>query len=188
MFGNLTTNVNPVTGIRYGVASGNNYPDLVDHIMQNGNDLSYDYAVKEIKASFENVNPDDDLATITEDIEGILEDLPCYPKPDVDELVLEVVSPNSDDTQVDRLYDLICDNLQYESDSDNASYELEENGCKYGLNTLGGAFLIWVYESSRIVNVASLCSPCVPNAGDTDSGLTDQDSGYECYGIPADWE
>jgi hypothetical protein len=46
-----TTNINPATGIRYGVASGNNYPDLVGHIMQNGNDLAYDYFVSEIKAS-----------------------------------------------------------------------------------------------------------------------------------------
>jgi hypothetical protein len=186
-FGNLTTNVNPDTDIRYGVAQGNNYPDLVDHIMQNGDDLAYNYFVSEIKASFENVNPDDDLATITEDIEGILEDLPCYPKPDVDELVLEVVSPNSDESLGDRLYDLICDNLQYENDSDNASYELEENGCKYAISSLGGSLLIWIYESTNIVYVSSLCSPCVPNAGDLDSGLTDQDSGYQCYGIPSEW-
>ena len=121
-----TVNCNPTTQIRYGVAQGNNYPDLVDHIMQNGNDLAYDYFVSEIKANFENVNPDDDLATITEDIQGIVEDLSIYPRldsDDIDELVLEVVSPNSDDSQGDRLYDLISDNLQYENDSDNLSYE-----------------------------------------------------------------
>jgi hypothetical protein len=86
----------------------------------------------------------------------------------------------------DELWDLICNNVEYEHDSDNCSYELDENGCKYGLSSLGGGILVWVYESTNIVKVNSLCSPCVPNAGDLDSGL--DDSGYECYGIPDSWE
>jgi hypothetical protein len=189
-FGNLTTNVNPTTNIRYGVASHHSYNDLVDHIMQNGNDLAYDYFVSEIKASFETfvdqTSHDGDRAFIQSEIESVTKDLPIYPKLDQDDyatMVDEVLDPTSEDSLGDRLYDLISDNLQYENYSDNLSYELEENGCKYGLSS----DLIWVYESTKIVYVRSLCSPCVPNAGDLDSGLTTQDLGYECYGIPDNW-
>lgn len=191
-FGNLSTNVNPETNIRYGVAQGNNFPDLVDHIMQNGNDLAYDYFVSEIKSSFNGyVVAEDDREDIKAAIESIVKDLPLYPdldNDDIEDMINEVLEPSSDESLGDRLYDLICDNLQYENDSDSSSYELEEGDCKYALSSLGGAYLIWVYQSPNIVYVRSLCSPCVPNAGDLDSGLTDSDNGYECYGIPEDWQ
>ena len=56
-------------------------------------------------------------------------------------------------------------------------------GVRYEISWLGGAPLLWVFESP-IISKARLCSPCVPNAGDLNS--LDPD-GYECYGIPADW-
>lgn len=189
-----SVNVNPVTGMRYGVASGNNYPDLVDHIMQNGRDLAYEYFVSEIKASFESyvdqTSHDNDRVFIQSEIESVLNDINLWSKLDQDDLdamVTAVLEPSSNESLGERLYSLIEDNLQYENYSDNASYELEENGCKYGLSSLGGAILIWVYESPSVVYVNSLCSPCVPNGGDLDSGLTDQGSGYQCYGIPENW-
>ena len=189
-----TVNVNPVTGIRYGVASGNNYPDLVDHIMQNGRDLAYEYFVSEIKSSFESyvdqTSHDNDRVFIQSEIESVLDDISLWPKldqDDLDNMVTEVLEPSGDESLGERLYSLIEGNIQYESDSDSASYELEENECKYGLSSLGGAILIWVYESPSVVYVNSLCSPCVPNGGDIDSGLTDQDNGYQCYGTPDQW-
>ena len=59
----------------------------------------------------------------------------------------------------------------------------ECDGVSYGISWLGGAPLLWVFESP-IISKARLCSPCVPNAGDLNS--LDED-GYECYGIPDDW-
>jgi len=69
-----------------------------------------------------------------------------------------------------------------------------DNECEYGyvdsdgnqflLGYLGGSPLIWCIKTNTIVYVKSLCSPCVPNAGDLDSGLTDEHNGYACYGVP----
>lgn len=194
MLGNVSSNINPETQIRYGVASGDNYPDLLQHIQQNGNDLAYDYAVNEIKASLrmlDSESSEDEIKAVLDDIYG--HDLESY----IPE-ILDILSAPSNTISVDgiiedypiqdELWDLICDDVYYESDSDSMSYELEENGAKYAISSLGGAPLIWVYQSPRIVYVSNLCSPCVPNAGDLDSGLTDSESGYECYGIPTDWE
>jgi hypothetical protein len=188
-----TSNVNPETNIRYGVASGNNYPDLLDHIIQNGNDLAYDYAVKEVKdslAMLDNESSETEIKAVLDDIYGY--DLESYIPEILDILsapsnVISIDGIIEDYPIEDELWDLICDDVYYESDSDSMSYELEKNGCKYAVSSLGGATLIWVYESTKIVYVRSLCSPCVPNAGDLDSGLTTQDLGYECYGIPDNW-
>ena len=56
-------------------------------------------------------------------------------------------------------------------------------GVRYEISWLGGAPLLWVFESP-VISKARLCSPCCPNAGDLNSL---DDDGYECYGIPADW-
>ena len=56
-------------------------------------------------------------------------------------------------------------------------------GVRYEISWLGGAPLLWVFESP-VISKAKLCSPCCPNAGDLNNL---DDDGYECYGIPADW-
>jgi hypothetical protein len=189
-----TVNVNPETQIRYGVAQGNNHPYLLDHIMQNGNDLAYDYFVSEIKSSLrmlDNESNEADIKAVLDDIYG--HDLESFIPEILDILtapsnVISIDGAIEDYPLQDELWDLISDDVEYESDSDSMSYELDEDGCKYAVSSLGGAALIWVYQSTNIVYVESLCSPCVPNAGDLDSGLTDEDNGYQCYGIPTEWE
>jgi len=57
------------------------------------------------------------------------------------------------------------------------------DGVKGQTTWLGGALLVWVFESPNIVK-ADLCSPCVPNCGNLDSFNSD---GYECYNVPDDW-
>lgn len=73
----------------------------------------------------------------------------------------------------------------YESDESEYSYE-DREGNKFLMSYLGGAPLIWCIKTSRIVKVHSLCSPCVPNAGDLSSG--EDENGYECYGIPDQYQ
>ena len=69
---------------------------------------------------------------------------------------------------------------QYESDED--TYELETlDGLKLGMSTLGGAYLVWVFESPHTAE-HGLCSPCCPNAGDLDSV-----GDFTCYTLPPDW-
>jgi hypothetical protein len=64
---------------------------------------------------------------------------------------------------------------------------------EYQVTWLGGAPLVWVLKGP-IGSVNRLCSPCVPNAGDLDSGFIGGDQvpppdfkGYECYVVPPNW-
>ena len=139
-------NINPETGIRYGVVSGNNIPELLDHIQTNGRNLTYEAALEEFKAERSNNHCDDD---------------------------------DNDDDDDEFFFDFYSDDIE--------EYLLEDEDSKLLLSGLGGAPLIWIMKSPNIVYVQSLCSPCVPNAADLDSGLTTEDEGYECYGLPDEW-
>lgn len=72
----------------------------------------------------------------------------------------------------------------YEHRGDEDSFEGVCEGIKYGLSTLGGAYLLWVYESP-LTSTFRLCSPCVPNACNGDQP---DPAGYEGYDIPQDWK
>ena len=77
-----------------------------------------------------------------------------------------------------------CDS--YEGDEE--CYELEyKDGMKLGLSYLGGAPLVWVFESDYVVN-APACSPCVPGAGDLDSRGASSGGSVRCYGLPPEWK
>jgi len=62
-------------------------------------------------------------------------------------------------------------------------YSLEIDGLSLGLVYLGGAPLVYVFRSPHIAQ-ASVCSPCVPSAGDLDSQHA---GGIDCYTLPPDW-
>ena len=83
--------------------------------------------------------------------------------------------PDASDEEIDRFGE------EYECDEE--CYSLETDGMKLGLSYLGGAPLVWVYESPHTTR-ARECSPCVPRAGDLDNRSED---GVECYALPADW-
>ena len=84
-------------------------------------------------------------------------------------------NPNATDEEIDEFND------SYYSDED--SYSLETEKMKLGLAYLGGAPLVWVFQSPHTTNVRP-CSPCVPGAGDLDSPDPD---GMECYTLPKEW-
>ncbi len=56
-------------------------------------------------------------------------------------------------------------------------------GVSYGIGWLGGAQLLWIFQSPHIGKY-DLCSPCVPNAGNLDSP---NPQGFDCYDVPLDW-
>lgn len=66
---------------------------------------------------------------------------------------------------------------------DEPVHEFEIDGVKGQTAWLGGALLVWVFESPHLTK-AWLCSACVPNCGDLDS--LDED-GEECYDVPPEW-
>jgi hypothetical protein len=64
-------------------------------------------------------------------------------------------------------------------------YEFEIDGVKGRTTWLGGALLVWIFESPFQTH-AQLCSPCVPNCGDLDNLMSDE-GGYPCYDVLPDW-
>jgi hypothetical protein len=184
-----TTNTNVATGIRYGVIQGNSVPDLLDDIFTNGDSLTYAAwkrdTIKQIAALLE------DEEMTAGDLAEHFHECGAYVGHGKDrdtreaESALEEISDGADATEIATA---VVDNLQW----DNANFEEEEyeytdrNGAEYLLSYLGGAPLIWVIKSPHIVYARSLCSPCVPNAADLDSGLTTEEEGYQCYGLSPD--
>ena len=130
------TNVNPETGIRYGVVSMNTLASWVfDEFFHHGTNDSYEAALKEFK----------------------------------DE------NPDATDEDIDTFND------EYYGEEEN--YSLDKDGLKLGLSYLGGAPLVWVFQSPHTTR-ARMCSPCVPNAGDLNNRESD---GVECYTLPDEW-
>ena len=178
----MSANINEKTGIAYGVVQGNNAPTLLETIFDNGNDDSYDAAKKEkineILALLEGGDEDSLAHFINEHAH----------KDKVESLAAakEFLSEQGDETPSEDDAEAIFDSLNigehWESDENNYSYD-DGKGNKFIMTYLGGAPLIYCIETTCIVQVKSLCSPCVPNAGDLDSGLVES-GGYECYGIP----
>lgn len=193
-FGNPTANINPETGIRYGVTAAQNHPWLYEEIIQSGESLSYKNWKDEILNGLSMIDDVDlsDPEEVESAIQSAIEDyVPSYwLKRHIKGAVEAAMNTNVEGSASSKAYDYLETDIgeAFESYGGEEEYELEKDGAVYFLGYLGGAPLIWVNQSDRIVHVQLLCSPCVPNAGDLDSGLTAEDEGYECYGIPKEWE
>lgn len=53
------------------------------------------------------------------------------------------------------------------------------------VSDLGGAHIVFITSSPQ-TRCVSPCSPCIPNAGDLDSGDVAPSDGVECYALPVD--
>lgn len=80
--------------------------------------------------------------------------------------------------------DLAIEKMTEAWEDDEPVYEFQIDGVRGQTTWLGGALLVWVFESPHIVR-HSLCSPCVPNCGDLDS--PEDAEGYICYDVPPAW-
>lgn len=193
----MTSNVNPTTGVRYGVTNAQNYQGLYDHIVDNGLDLNWVAYEKEWKQK---------IASLAEDLQLSWDDPKEVDREAIEstyrwlhhrmtDLIVDEVrnffEGHLEGDLADILWDAIEQDISENYQCEDQSYELLEHEgtdeeCHYMLSSLGGAPLLFVCKSPVITKVRSLCSPCVPGAGDLDSGY-DED-GYECYGVPEEWE
>ena len=111
----------------------------------------------------------------------------------------------SEDEAIEELWREIgfeADDLEFDDDTDREAWvesefekraegiQIEEptiegecDGVKYMISWLGGAPLLWCFESP-VTGTFDLCAPCVPNACNLNSPNPD---GYEGYTVPADW-
>lgn len=157
----MTTNINEETGIRYGVIDARDCMELYDEICSSGDNLTYE----QFKT--------DTIANLQSALESALDIRSSKSSK------LKDISENLFDTLNDEEF------FFYEEDCDSYRYT-DSSGNTFLLQYLGGAPLIWCIKTNAVVYVNRLCSPCIPNAGDLNSGLCDADSGYQCYGIPED--
>lgn len=146
-------NINLETGIRFGVTPGNKAYDLMEKIIQHGEDLELEFYRKDILKNL----MDSFLKNGTSEVAA-------------KELAKEAL------TKLDGNMSL--------TDEPNFSY-MDKKGNEFQLGYLVGSPIIWCIKTSLIVKVKSLCSPYVPNAGDLDSGFSDD--GYPCYGVPDEY-
>lgn len=158
----MITNVDPDTGIRYGVISGNSLDsNLLCELQDSGDNDSYiawraDKA-NEIKREIEN---------------GV------YGEIDPDEV----------ESEVDRLLEAASES--YESNEDN--YSGEKDGVKYQISWLGGAPLVWALGGliGCANRLCSPCVPGAADLdGGYEVGekLLEGGAGFMCYVVPRDW-
>ena len=175
------TNTNPETGIRYGCLYLNSLDsDLANDLWMNAENLSEAEAYAELKSEIErdaeNIEDEVRIAIAERDYAMLSND--SYMEDEVEAAYNRLGYDDRDD-YIDTRLELESERIQIEEPTLAGICE----GVRYEISWLGGAPLLWVFESP-VISKARLCSPCCPNAGDLDSL---DDDGYECYGIPADW-
>ena len=178
----MLTNRNPETLVRYTVFALNNLnPDVADELWYGpqATNLSEIEFEKEVRAEVEA----DAEAIVEEVMIGIAET-------DYANLNNETFVEATIDAAFARLgYDCKEDYIEYRVESEMENAQVEEptiegeyEGVQYGISFLGGAPMLWVFQSP-FIGKFNLCSPCCPGA--TDGGSEGE---YEGYDIPADWK
>ena len=177
-------NTNPETGVPYGTIYMNSLDsDTANELWYTyGKDLSYAKALEELKSDLEreaeNIEDESRIAVMERyeklsdrEYEAILEN-------EVECAYLRL-GYGDREAFVEGEMDCRGQNIYI----DEPTIEGECEGVKYHISWLGGAPLLWVFESPY-TGLYRRCSPCVPGAGDLNS--PDED-GSLCYDVPPDW-
>lgn len=184
------SNINTETGIRFGVIAGNSLdPDLLDELLHGpgATDLSYQEAYEEAKKDAEH---EFDAAVGEAEIAANEVD-PNMPEEDFQSFIdkeIEATLGTISRAQyvIDKLEEF-SDICQIDEPTIEGTYEC----VKYRISWLGGAPLLWVLEGP-VGYCNQLCSPCVPGAGDLDSGFATGEvpndcTVHTCYVLPQGW-
>ena len=157
----LTANINPTTGVRYGVISGNTLDqDVLCALHDKAYEINIASARAEVITEFANSKDFD------------------YPKDTTADDLYDLLMDEFGDE-----FDAAIQQFDDFGECPEVSAEFVYDGVSVVFSWLGGAPIIFVTESPYKIN-ADLCSPCVPNAGNLDSKNID---GYECYDVPESW-
>lgn len=181
-------NVNTATNVRYGVIDARNVMGLYDDIITQGDSLAYaawkDSTVAQVAHCLL-------LPTSAETLKNLLQSLGAC-RHGIDIICADAIEAMSDAPDEQARLE-IAGNVINQCEWDNLNFEEEdfiytdENGNDFQLGYLGGAPIIWCIKTDKIVYCKSLCSPCIPNGGDLNSGLTTESAGHACYGVPDEY-
>lgn len=153
----LTTNINPETGVHYGVvALAYLDADVADNLMfgSQATDLSFKQWEEDMKATYEDWRQEA-MENLPDALEGYIEIESS-----------ETWAPSADN---------------YIQDEPLISGVLD--GVNYQVFWLGGAPHIMVFDSPH-QTLCYPCSPCVPNAGDL---TKENEGTITAYTVPSDW-
>lgn len=190
----MTSNCNTTTGIRFGYISGNSLDPATVEILMYGDqakDVSYANAYAEAKAEAET-----SWASIVEEagIAASEVDAGMNDKDRESFIAKWIEEHHTGCADMEEFVDIELQAFSDQSQIDEPYIEGDFEGVKYGTSWLGGALNFFIFEGP-VGYVERLCSPCVPNAGDLDSGFllrdefNDEQHGTdnECYVVPRDW-
>jgi hypothetical protein len=154
----MTANTNPKTGVRFGYIHADAlHPEVVDALLYGSQAKNLSYEQAREEHMARARSEFESERTFTDEFDANFEE------------------------------DKFSERYQGEEECIEGTYK----GVSYCTSWLGGALNFFICASPVTVLVNSLCSPCVPNAGNLDSGFAvfkdEGDSGFLCYGVPADW-
>lgn len=206
----MPANVDPNTGIAYGVIDARKVPYIYENILDHGTNESLKYAVNEVKDHLRNnliefdaatafeaivVSDDEDeddvlrkkvqiLTTMLDDTIRFATELKGLDTASAVEAALDVVDFESGTFEIEEVVDAILDDMNqreyFTSGDGEHRHTYNDGGFEYILDYLGGAPLIWVTKSP-FATYCRTCSPCVPNAGDLDNCGVMEDSNNIAY-------
>lgn len=134
-------NVDPETGISYGVIAINSLADWVlEEIRAGGSDLDYEEAQEEVGQAISNAIDHKNLSESQQE--------------QVNDLINDIIA-------------VVLENWEGSGDNVRYRYETEHEGAKLVVQTTSGGEL-FVFKSP-VTQVVAQCSPCFPNAGDLDN-------------------
>lgn len=136
---NMPSNVNPETGIRYGIISANSLePEVIDQIQREGKDVRYEGAKAELTADIKRVCGD-------------------------------YMSDRDAEDVAEKAVERMSDHFEQDEPVHEFSIDCPGYGMVHGQTTwLGGALMVYIFKSP-FQEACDLCSPCVPNCGNLDS-------------------
>jgi hypothetical protein len=161
-YGRGTTNVNPKTGIRYGVIAANSvWSEAMSDIYSHGTDLDHKAYMDGVKDSLR---------------QALSEYFSGHTYND---------KPSRLDEATEEAFDAVSDRLNdnYEGTGDCTRYLYERDGYRIQIDGSGD---VWVLESP-FYTYAQFCSPCAPGACYLTSPLETPDDNNKCYCLGPEW-
>lgn len=192
----MMSNVNPKTGVRYGVISvASLQPELAEELMYGPDAIDETYGAAlndaEMEANAEVAQLYEDAEIAASEVDPNMSDRAreAFIEQYLTIHYTEMGYEDSDDLVAQRL-EAFSDQFRCDEPHITGTYEEIE----YQITWLGGAPLLWILDGP-VGFVEKLCSPCVPNAADLDSETcleaeaseTMSENGYFCYVVPRDW-
>lgn len=172
-------NIDPNTGVHYGIIAGNRVPDLLEWIMDHGLNHTLQQWRDEVEYGLNSCLGDLDFSDNNPDVDRNLEFrnalitglMPWVCSRDAHDIACAICDEHFDAVSgtfaiaevvgagFQALIDMDCDRFE------NECFEATRDGITYKTGELGGAILISVVQSPFVTYCAP-CSPCVRNAGD----------------------